>query len=166
MSGPCPGRKCWLTSSRHPLRSGVTVVQPARGVEPPSGPAFPDSQHRKWWVARRDCPRPQGIAWQPPELTPTRTFVARPAHWPRGAVGRGGLTCPSRSVETYPLSDDRRDQCRIQKGTFRAGVSMRSSIRGSNTHFLGPAPFRVVVPCSWSCRWALTLTGSSRLVGW
>jgi hypothetical protein len=50
------------------------------------------------------CP---GAAWQRPEPTPTQTFVARPAHRPRGTVGRGGLTCPSRSAETYPLSGDR-----------------------------------------------------------
>ncbi len=32
---------------------------------------------------------------------------AHPAHRPRGTLGRGGLTCPSRSAETYPLSGDR-----------------------------------------------------------
>jgi hypothetical protein len=31
----------WLTSSRHPLRSGVTVVQPARGTEALVGPGYP-----------------------------------------------------------------------------------------------------------------------------
>ncbi len=91
-----------LTSSRHPLRSGETVVRLGGGMGP-ARQAFPDSRPRKWRVAGL---RPRGSSAG--TLAHSYSDVrARPDRRPEGAAGRGGLTYLSRSAETYPLSDVR-----------------------------------------------------------
>ena len=65
---------------------------------------------------------------------------------PRGA-GRQGRSYLSESVSGDLLTERYlRDQCRSQEGTSRAGPSGEQH-RAEVTRRLGPAPFRVVVPC-------------------
>ena len=116
------------------MGSGETVVRP--GGTWAARRAFPDSRHRKRRVA--------GL--QRTWTTPSQTLGPTRAVGPRGA-GRQGRSYLSESVSGDLLTERYlRDQCRSQEGTSRAGPSEEQH-REEVTRRLGPAPFRVVVPC-------------------
>ncbi len=107
-AGSRPRLRDLLTSSRHPLRSGETVVRPG-GVWTPLARPF------RTVVARSggSLGFGPGAALQGPWPTPTQAFGPAPTVGPEALAGRGGLTYLSRSAETNPLSGT----CGISVGT-------------------------------------------------
>ena len=101
--GPCPSR-----DSADFLKASLEVrcdCGPAgEGHGPPFARPFRTGSAGSGGSLGVYSPRAPGS--DPSPLLLGRSWPAQRIR-PRGAVGRGGLTCPSRSVETYPLSGDR-----------------------------------------------------------
>ena len=121
-----------LTSSRHPLRSGDTVVRPG-GVWAPLA--------RPFRTVISGSGGSLGIA--PGQLCrdPGPLLLGRSGpsdRRPEGAGRPGGLTYLSRSAETYPLSDVRGISVGTRRYLPRRAVPGEQR-RGEDTRRLGPA---------------------------
>jgi hypothetical protein len=96
-----------------------------------------------------------GIALGQPGRDPAHSYSdvrARPAHQPRGTVGLGGLTCPSRSAETYPLSGDRGISVRTRRVPPSPGVP-GEQLRGEEY----ASPGSCTLPSCCSMHWVVPL---------